>query len=121
MVSKDDIQKVVLMSKDSLKIYAQKELSISLDLADDKWKKISTIRAYIVKIIKEKLDIPVEKDDATIEEVGETSSVKVEWLYNPSNKTVLEATEFLLKRSDLIPCDKNGNSLDIKIGEGVCR
>lgn len=111
LVCQEDIAKIAKMSKEDLKDYAHSRLDKKLDLT----RRISNLRMDVITLIKSKLDLPQtiqsENKDSGKEK---PKKKKAKFVYEPKRQRVFEATEMLLKKSDLIPCwliDKDGKEL----------
>ena len=110
LVCKEDIKKVLDFDKVALQKYAHSRLGKELDLS----KRIKMLKTEVVILIQKKLDLPTDTDSSNVKVKEAPAEAKVEFMFNPSNRRIFEATELLLKRTDLIPCfliDEEGKRL----------
>lgn len=110
LVCKEDISKVLDFDKVSLQKYAHSRLGKELDLN----KRIKQLRTEVVLLIQKKLDLPTDTNPSNVDAEENPVSKTAEFMFNPKNRRIFEATELLLKRTDLIPCwiiDEEGKRL----------
>jgi hypothetical protein len=100
----EDIDKIMKLNKDALRVYALKKLGINLDLSQH----IAIIRGDIVKRAQVALGIILQ--DSSTDESTRKEIEKIIPMYVKNNKTnrVFDSSPELLKRQDLIPCTKEG-------------
>lgn len=84
------------MTKDELRDYALGEFGVELDMT----KKRADL---IVEVSK------LKKPEPVANKVEHAAKVKATHLKHPSNGRVFVATDHLLKRGDMLPCDAEGN------------
>lgn len=110
LVCVEDILKIIEMEKDELKKYAHSRLGRKLDLN----KRIKMLRLEVVTLVKNKLKLPQDTDNSNAGPKAKPETEVAEFVFSPTNRRVFEATELLLKRTDLIPCwlvDEKGKKL----------
>jgi hypothetical protein len=113
LVCKEDIPKIVKMTKDELQAYAHSRLGNKLDLS----RRIKLLRLDVATSVKEKLKLPkdsIEEVEGGNEVKEKVKDEKAEFVFEPKRRRVFEATDMLLKRTDLIHCwivDKDGKKL----------
>jgi deoxycytidine triphosphate deaminase len=113
LVEMSDIQLLEGMSKDQLNEYSISRFGIDLKLSD----KIKPLKFKVATMIKEKAGKKTGKGDSSTKSNGKETdkpSKQAEFIFNPKNRRVLEYTENLATRADLIPCwivDKKGKIL----------
>ncbi len=103
----EDIDKVCKANKDALATFAKKKFGYKPNLL----KHISIIRGELVMKCQVALG-EIAEDEYTDEETRlAIEKVIPRWLKHPVNGRVNPASPQLLKRSDLIPCTKEGKPL----------
>jgi hypothetical protein len=100
LVCKDDIKRVMDYDKIGLQKYAHDRLGKELDLG----KRIKMLKTEVVLLIQKKLDLPTDVDTSNVTSKDAPENKEAEFVFNPVNRRIFEATELLLKRTDLIPC-----------------
>ena len=88
------------MNKDDLATFALAELGLEID----KHKPLKELRAHIK-------DALAKKNGAA--QKSESKVFKAKFLKHPENGRVYLATKHLLSRGDMIPCDKDGNTVSV--------
>jgi hypothetical protein len=110
LVCEEDIKKVLDFDKVALQKYAHSRLGKELDLS----KRIKMLKTEVVLLIQKKLDLPTDTNSSMVDKKEAPVSKEAEFMFNPKNRRIFEATELLLKRTDLIPCwiiDEEGKRL----------
>lgn len=118
LVELSDIQLIDGMTKDELNDYAITRLGVDLVLGD----KIKPLKLKVITMIKERLEKGKNKTDKSPDDKSTNNQVAdkqdkdkgPEFIFNPKNRRVLEYTENLATREDLIPCwivDEKGKRL----------
>lgn len=100
----EDVDKIMRMNKDALRIYALKKFGFNLDLSQH----IAIIKGELVKKVQIALGIILQDkniDDTTREAIEKIIPMFVK---HPKNGRVYDSSPALLKRLDLIPCTKAG-------------
>lgn len=87
------------MTKDELREFALGEHGIELDMT----KKRSDLIAEVSNLKKDK-PVGSEKEPDPV-----AAKAKAAYLKHPANGRVFVATEHLVKRGDMLPCDADGN------------
>lgn len=100
LVCNEDIKKVMDYDKISLQKYAHSRLGKELDLG----KRIKMLRTEVALLIQKKLNLPTDVDTSNVNSKDAPEDEVAEFVFNPANRRIFEATELLLKRTDLIPC-----------------
>ena len=88
------------LDKDQLEQYARDEFNVELD----KRRKLTDLRAQVIAL--QKGETPAQ-DKASTEQKPSTPR----FLLHTGNKRVFEYTEYLAARSDMVPCDWEGNRI----------
>ncbi|MCP3967547.1 MAG: hypothetical protein GY718_14555 [Lentisphaerae bacterium] len=111
LVCQEDISKISTMNKNGLEVYAHSRLDAKLDLT----RKLKELRIQVITLVKKKLDLPTgNTGDVKDEKEVPLKKQKPEFVLEPKRRRVFEATDMLLKRTDLIPVwliDKDGKKL----------
>jgi len=111
LVCEEDIKKVLDFDKVALQKYAHSRLGKELDLS----KRIKMLKTEVVILIQRRLDLPTDAVQGDCKDSSKAPvSKEAEFMFNPKNRRIFEATELLLKRTDLIPCfviDEEGKRL----------
>ena len=100
----EDIDMIAKSNKDALRVFAKKKFSINLDCGQH----LNKIRLDLTKRVQVALGQII--DDPNIDEAIKMAIERriPRYLLHPVNKRVFDASPYLLKRTDLIPCDKAG-------------
>jgi len=111
LVCHDDIARIAKMNKEDLNVYAHSRLDKKLDLT----RRINNLRLDVITMVKKELKLPsINNEENTKTDTDQPIKEKARFVYEPKRQRVLEATNMLLKRTDLIPCwlvDKDGRKL----------
>ncbi len=100
----EDLSKVAKSNKDTLRVFAKKKFGINIDCGSH----LKLIRKDLTKRVQVALGHIIDNPD-TDDAIKRAIEMKIpRYVLHPVNKRVFEATPALLKRTDLIPCDKEG-------------
>lgn len=112
-VIEEDLKQVKSMNKDQLHEYAKRTDKFNLVL--DKLRPFNQLKNQVIGLIKTRLFEEKQEKQALINLGGGVVNPKEElslgYLLNPVNNKVVEATNLLLNRVDLLPCDKDGKRI----------
>lgn len=103
----DDIDKIGKFNKDALRTFAVRKFGFNLDLSLH----IAIIRGDLVKKCMINLGMMLQDKDTNDEVREAIEKVIPMYMKNPKNGRVFDSTPDLLKRTDLIPCTKEGRPL----------
>ncbi|MCP4257972.1 MAG: hypothetical protein GY774_10660 [Planctomycetes bacterium] len=100
----EDVDKIAKSNKDTLRIFAKKKFGHNLDCGQH----LNLIRKDLTRRVQVALGQIIDDPD-TDEAVRRAIERKIpRFLLHPVNRRVNPASAELLKRTDLIPCDKDG-------------
>jgi hypothetical protein len=110
LVTLSDVELIEDMTKDEIATYCSSRFAKPID----KSKKLKSIKMQAIMWIKERLNMPSIQKEGENQAEAKPRVLKAEFVFNPANRRVFEASPLLLKNSDLIHCwivDKNGKKL----------
>lgn len=102
-----DVDKICKFNKDALRVYALKKFGINLDLSVH----IAMIRGNLVKKAMIALGEILQDGDVDDEMREAIEKVIPMYVKHPKTNRVFDSSPQLLKRTDLIPCTKEGRAL----------
>lgn len=112
IVTMKDVDKVKKMDKDALKKWVNQPCTFNY-VIDTTNRTIAHLRNQVIGMIKVRMGEEIEKKRKKGGKVDDidTDELSLGYLFNPSNNRVFEATPALLKRIDLVLCDRKGNRI----------
>lgn len=113
VVTMKDVERVNKMEKDQLKAWVNQPCTFNHVI--DVTRPINHLRNQVIGMIKVRLGNEIDKKRKEAgKKAGDadaTGELSLGYLLNPDNMRVFEATAALLRRTDFVPCDKNGERI----------
>jgi hypothetical protein len=103
----EDMDKIGKLNKDALAIFAKKKFNLNIDRGTN----ISILRGDLVKKVQIALNLRVADPETGPTERAKIEKVIPRFVMHPKNHRIFAATEALLLRTDMIPCEEDGTPI----------
>jgi hypothetical protein len=103
----EDMDKIGKLNKDALAVFAKKKFNINIDRGTN----ISILRGDLVKKVQIALNLRVADPEIGATERAQIEKVIPRFVMHPKNHRIFDATEALLLRNDMIPCEEDGTPI----------